>query len=268
MADDPDCVVLTIQEQSISRIIDRQMTYRSAARSVSAMSSVMAHEIKNPLSGIRGAAQLLETGVDDENKALTRLICEETDRIVNLIDRMDIFADSSPTQYEAVNLHEVLGHVRKLAENGFAKHVRFIENYDPSLPKTLGDRDRLIQAFLNLVKNAAEAVPRENGEIQLSTAYRHGVRLAMPGRTARVHLPLVVTVQDNGEGIPPDIQSHLFDPFVTSKRTGTGLGLAVVAKVVNDHGGVVEFESGPRRTAFRIMLPMYRETDEAKGEGT
>ncbi|HXQ51973.1 MAG TPA: ATP-binding protein [Stellaceae bacterium] len=255
LADDRQRVVVTLQERSIADKIDRQLTHRNAARSVTAMAAMLAHEVKNPLSGIRGAAQLIEQTAGPADRELTRLICDETDRICALVDRMDVFTDRRPIEREPVNIHEVLERVRKVAASGFARHLRFIEEYDPSLPPVDGNRDLLIQAFLNLVKNAAEAVPDQGGEIELSTAYRHGVRLAVAGSDSRVHLPLVVSVTDNGEGIPEDLQSHMFDPFVTTKHNGSGLGLALVAKVVGDHGGVIEFDSQPRRTIFRVFLP-------------
>jgi two-component system, NtrC family, nitrogen regulation sensor histidine kinase GlnL len=255
LADDRDHVVVTLQERSIADKIDRQLTHRNAARSVTAMAAMLAHEVKNPLSGIRGAAQLIEQTAGAADRELTRLICDETDRICALVDRMDVFSDRRPIEREPVNIHEVLERVRKVATSGFARHLRFIEEYDPSLPPVDGNRDLLIQAFLNLVKNAAEAVPDQGGEIGLSTAYRQGIRLAVAGSDSRVHLPLVVSVTDNGQGIPEDLQSHLFDPFVTTKHNGSGLGLALVAKVVGDHGGVIEFDSQPRRTVFRVFLP-------------
>jgi len=258
LAEQPESVVVTIHEQSIARKIDHQLTHRHAARSVTAMAALLAHEVKNPLSGIRGAAQLLEQNAAPEDRELTRLICDETDRICALVDRMEVFSDGQPIERAPVNIHAVLEHVRKLAEAGFARHVRFIENYDPSLPPVQGNRDLLVQLFLNLVKNAAEAVSLTGGEIALSTAYQHGVRLAVPGSERRMQLPLVVTVQDNGGGIPEDLRPHLFDPFVTTKSSGNGLGLALVAKIVGDHGGVIEFDSEPRRTVFRVMLPIHR----------
>ena len=153
-----DAVAIMLQERAIAEKIDRQLTHRSAARSISALGLMLAHEIKNPLSGIRGAAQLLEANVSDEDRALTRLICEETDRIVKLVDRMQSFADSTPSQWESLNIHAVLDHVKRLAQAGFARHIRFVEVYDPSLPHVHGSRDQLIQVFLNLVKNAAEAI--------------------------------------------------------------------------------------------------------------
>lgn len=256
LAEIPQAVVISMQERSIADQIDRQLTHRGAARSVSAMAAMLAHEVKNPLSGIRGGAQLLEESVPAEDKALTRMIRDETDRICALVDRMEIFSDSGPLQREAVNIHQVLNRVQQLAENGFGASVRFIDNFDPSLPPVLGNRDQLVQVFLNLVKNACEAVPDQGGEVVLTTAYRHGVRFAVSGSDSRVHLPLMVSVQDNGEGIPDDIKNNLFNPFVTSKPKGSGLGLALVAKIIGDHGGVIEFDSQPGRTIFSVMLPM------------
>jgi two-component system nitrogen regulation sensor histidine kinase GlnL len=261
----PGTVVVALKQLSIARKIDRQLTHRGAARSVTAMAAMLAHEVKNPLSGIRGAAQLIETGLDAADRELTRLICDEADRIVALVDRMEMFSDDRPIQRGPINIHEVLDHVRQIAENGFARQVEFATSYDPSLPPVLGNRDLLVQALLNLVKNAAEAVPRDNGKILLSTRYQQGVRLAVRGSDRRIGLPLMVGIQDNGPGIPMDLRPHLFDPFVTDKPNGKGLGLALVAKVVGDHGGVIEFESEPQRTLFRLMLPMASAAREEEG---
>lgn len=256
VVDGDGLVVVSLTEQTIARNIDRQMSHRSAARSVSALAAMLAHEVKNPLSGIRGAAQLLEQSVPDSERELTNLICEETDRIVALVDRMEAFADGRPIERGPINIHQVLNHVRRLSQNGFGKNVRFIETYDPSLPEVHGDRDQLIQVFLNLVKNACEVPGDSDREIELSTAFKHGLRLAVPGQQAKVNLPLVVSVRDNGRGVSDEIRGHLFDAFVTNKPTGTGLGLALVAKIINDHGGAIEFDSEPGRTTFRVMLPL------------
>jgi two-component system, NtrC family, nitrogen regulation sensor histidine kinase GlnL len=265
-ADGSGLIVLTLHERSMADKMDRQLTHLNAARSVTAMAAMLAHEVKNPLSGIRGAAQLLEQDADAAGRELTQLICEETDRIVALVDRMEAFSEHGAINRDAVNIHEVLDRVRRIAQSGFARHVAIGEEYDPSLPPVYGDRDLLLQVFLNLAKNAAEAVPAEGGQIVLTTAYRHGLWLAAPGSRQRRHLPLMVAVADNGGGIPDDLKAHLFDPFVTTKHHGTGLGPAIVAKAIGDHGGVIEFDSQPRRTVFRVFLPVFTAGGEAPAE--
>ncbi|MCB1508109.1 MAG: nitrogen regulation protein NR(II) [Hyphomicrobiaceae bacterium] len=256
-------LAVMFQEQTMAERMERQLTHRTAARSVSSLAAMLAHEIKNPLSGIRGAAQLLETSVEDEDRALTKLITDEADRIVKLVDKMEVFSDERPIEREAVNIHTVLDHVKRLAQSGFARHIRFVDNYDPSLPPVFANRDQLIQVFLNLVKNAAEAIgPAMDGEIVLGTSYKPGVRLSVPGTAERLILPLEFVVRDNGPGVPDDIAAHLFDPFVTTKANGSGLGLALVAKIIGGHGGVVECESQPKRTIFRILMPAYNPIGE------
>jgi two-component system, NtrC family, nitrogen regulation sensor histidine kinase GlnL len=258
LADQPEFVVLMLQQRNMAMMIERQLTHRAAARSASGLAAVLAHEIKNPLSGIRGAAQLLEQGTTDADRALTQLICSETDRIRNLVDRMEVFGDERPLAKEPVNIHDVLEHVRRLCETGFARGIRFIEDYDPSLPAVPGNRDKLVQAFLNLVKNAAEAIGdnKQEGRIVMQTSFRPGVRLSVPGSDSRISLPLMIQIEDNGPGIPDHLKAHLFDPFVTTKPYGTGLGLALVAKIINDHGGIIECDSESDRTVFRVLLPM------------
>jgi len=256
IGDGPDLALLTFQERSIAGRLDQQWNQRGAVRSARAMAALLAHEVRNPLSGIRGAAQLLEQGAALHDRELTRLICDETDRIKALVDRMEVFSDDLPLEREPVNIHTVLEQVRKVAAAGYARHVSFVERYDPSLPPVLGNREQLVRVFSNLVKNAAEAITTGKGEVVLSTAYQSGLRLALPNGQGRAHLPLMVSVEDNGDGVPDAIRPHLFDAFVSGKVSGTGLGLALVAKIIGDHGGLIELDSPPRRTIFRVFLPM------------
>lgn len=251
--------ILTLQERSFAHRLDRQLLHRGALRSLNGMAAVLAHEIKNPLAGIRGAAQLLEDAVLDQEKELTQLICSESDRITTLIDRMEAFGVTRPLTRQPVNIHEVLDRVRKVASTSFARHVKFAEAFDPSLPDVLGDKDKLIQVFMNLVRNASDAVPAEGGEIVLTTGYRPGVKVTAGLAGSRFSLPLEVTVKDNGAGIPTDLLPYIFDPFVTTKPRGSGLGLPLAAKIIGDHGGVIECDSVPRRTVFRVLLPKAAE---------
>lgn len=255
--DAPGWLTLLLQPRAVTAMVDRQVGQQGAARSASGVAAMLAHEIKNPLSGIRGAAQLLAHGADTDSRELTQLIVSEVDRIRVLIDRMEGFTDTRPMAPRPENIHAILGHVRRIAEQGFAQGLVIRERYDPSLPPVLGNRDALVQLFLNLVKNAAEASPR-GGEIVLTTAYRHGLRLAQPGTARRVSLPLEVCVIDEGSGASPEVADHMFEPFISSKRGGTGLGLALVAKVANDHGGMVEYERRAGKTCFRVLLPVEK----------
>jgi len=255
IVDAPENILLILRDNNIAAKMDRQLTHRGSARSVAGMAAMLAHEVKNPLSGIRGAAQLLEQNANTEDLVLTRLICDETDRIVSIVERMEMFSNK-PADRQPVNVHRVLERVRQVAQSGFAKHIGFTENYDPSLPSVHGNFDQLVQVLLNLVKNAAEAAPTKNGKIILSTAFRHGLRLTVSGSQSRLKLPIEIVVQDNGAGVADDIKPYLFDAFVTNKTQGSGLGLALVAKLVDDHGGTVECADVTKGAQFRIMLPM------------
>ena len=253
-------VLLMVLKRSVAHKLDRQLTHRTAARTVTGMASMLAHEIKNPLSGIRGAAQLLETSLEPDDVELARLICSETDRIRDLVNQMEAFSDERPLHRTAVNIHAVLTHVKRLAAAGFAGGIPVLEKYDPSLPPVLGNRDQLVQVMVNLLKNAAEAIKEaQGGEIVLATSYRPGVHMSVRGSKERVALPLEVRIANTGTAIPADILPHIFEPFVSTKPNGKGLGLALTAKIIGDHGGIIDCESDERSTVFRILLPTSQE---------
>ncbi|WP_424928260.1 two-component system sensor histidine kinase NtrB [Amaricoccus tamworthensis] len=260
-----DKILILLHPQGRAAKMDRSLTHRSAARSVSGMAAMLAHEIRNPLAGISGAAQLLEMGLTDADRELTGLIRGEAERIGSLVDRVEKFGDLRPTQRIAFNIHDVLDRTRRSAQAGFANHVRFREDFDPSLPPALGDPDQMLQVFQNLMKNAAEALPPTGGLITVTTAFRPGVKLSRPGGRSE-SLPLLVVIGDNGPGIPDSMVADIFDPFVSSKVNGTGLGLSLVSKIISDHGGVVECESRPGRTRFLVRLPISRD-EQVSEEG-
>lgn len=252
-------LTVTLQMRAVTQMVDRQVQQQGAARSAEGVAQMLAHEIKNPLSGIKGAAQLLasaDTGAADRLE-LTDLIVTEVDRIAKLVDRLESFTDTRPMTLRAENIHELLGHVRRVAEQGFAQGLAIRERYDPSLPMVQANRDALVQVFINLLKNGAEATGK-TGELGISTAYRPGLRVRPAGGGPAVSLPLEVRIIDNGPGLPAALADYVFEPFVTSKPGGSGLGLALVAKIIAEHGGVIEYErSGePEQTVFRVMLPV------------
>lgn len=255
-------MILQFSTTSIAHRIEQQMRRQGAARSTAGMVAVLAHEVRNPLAGIRGAAQIIESSVSGEERELTQLIADEVDRISNLIERIDVFAEIGPAPEKPVNIHEALARARRVLESsGALAELNFQEVFDPSLPLVRGDFEGLVQIFLNLIKNAADAARIGGKEILIKTAFRHGLRLAADGRREWGALPIEVSVQDNGPGIPKELQSDIFDPFVTTKPGGHGLGLAVVAKIVGDHAGAVEFESEPFRTIFNVHLPIFYEPE-------
>lgn len=241
-------VLITIDKLQGLNTLAVSQWKREATQAAGVMAAMLAHEVKNPLSGIRGAAQLLKEEVSAEHQPLAELICSETDRIRDLLSQVEIFSDQSPEEMQPVNIHEVLQYVISLASAGFAKHVRFVERYDPSLPDVIGKHDLLVQLFLNLIKNAAEACG-DDATVTLTTGYQSGYRIN------NISLPVVVSISDNGSGIAEDIRAQLFEPFVSTKDEGRGLGLAVVAKIASDLGLVVELDDNYAPGAkFNVMM--------------
>ena len=247
-------VIIAIQERALAERLRGQQQFRGAARSMTSLSALLAHEIKNPLAGIRGAAELLKSGHPDPN-ALTGLIISETDRIAALLTRMESLAGGKDIDRSPVNIHEVINHCITLAQNSFGQEFEIVSLFDPSLPDTEGDRDLLIQSLLNLIKNACEASDKKQ-KIIIRTFYNLGVHYAVARQAGQAVAPLVIEIEDHGNGISPELKEHIFDPFVTNKAQGTGLGLALVASTIADHGGTIDVTSQKGKTVFRIGLPM------------
>jgi two-component system nitrogen regulation sensor histidine kinase GlnL len=256
MHDNPEIILLLISPRDIADRLGRASLVKTSAKSAIGMAEMLAHEIKNPLAGITGAAQLLSMGLSAEDRELTDLIVEESRRIVKLLEQVEQFGNLRPPELKPVNIHDALDRARRSALVGFAASMTITEDYDPSLPPTMADADQLMQVFLNLIKNASEAAgPKGGGTIRLRSFYDQSLRLRRkdgPGRA----LPLQIEIIDNGPGIPPEIAEHIFEPFVSGRENGTGLGLALVSKIVNDHGGWISVDSVPGRTVFRVSLPV------------
>jgi two-component system nitrogen regulation sensor histidine kinase GlnL len=252
---DSSHIILCFHKRAIAEQIDRSIVQKNM-HSVSGLSSLMAHEIKNPLSGIKGAAQLLNDVVNIEDKDLTSIIIDEVDRIGELVSRVNSVSDNNIVNRTTINIHDVLQRVNKIAKNSFAKKSNIVELYDPSLPEIYGDMNALIQVFLNLIKNAAEA--KEDGDIIIQTGYRHGYNIKVSGSNNKLKLPIYIHIKDNGPGIPESIKNHLFEPFVSSKHRGSGLGLSIVSSIIEEHGGLIELNS-MKNTVFTVLLPSYKD---------
>ncbi len=264
MAGMPGFILMLFVPRVLADRLGRSMSVKSAAKSAIGMSEMLAHEIKNPLAGITGAAQLLSMNLSAEDLELTDLIVSETRRILALLEQVEQFGNLRPPARKAVNIHDLLDQARRSAAVGFAAHMELVEDYDPSLPPTWVDADQMLQVFLNLLKNAAEATDGAPGRIKLRTYYDLSLRLRRADGTAS--LPLNVEIIDDGPGLSPDIAADIFDPFVSGRENGTGLGLALVSKIISDHDGWVSVDSVPGRTVFRVSLPIApkdRQDEEA-----
>ena len=255
-----DQMIVMISPREIASRINQNHTTGKAAKSAIGMAEMLAHEIKNPLAGITGAAQLLSMGLSSEDQEMTDLIVEESRRIVKLLEQVEQFGNLRPPLLKPVNIHDVLDRARQSAAVGFGAHMLFVEEYDPSLPQTLADGDQLLQVFLNLIKNASEA-SKESGMIRLRTFYDTSLRVRRSDGT-QARLPLQVEIVDDGPGLPPEISDDIFEPFVSGRENGTGLGLALVSKLIGDAGGWISVESVPGKTVFRVSLPIAPKNSE------
>ena len=252
--DERDAVLVTLQEQGLTDKLAAQNTVKSAALSMSKMTSLLAHEVKNPLAGIKGAAQLLETEIPEESRELSSMIVTEADRITALLNRIENLSSDMPVQLKDVNIHEILDHCIRITTASFGRHLDIKCHYDPSLPNIDADPDLLVQCFLNLFKNASE-VTDDKGILTLTTSYNLS-RYLSTSQSFQVHLPLQIEIEDNGSGIPEELQDYIFEPFISGKQSGSGLGLAMVASVVADHGGAISVDTSPAGTCFTVNLPI------------
>lgn len=247
-------MILLISPRELAGRVTQSQSVKSAAKSAIGMAEMLAHEIKNPLAGITGAAQLLSMNLSQQDLELTDLIVSESRRIVGLLEQVEQFGNVTKPKLRAVNLHDVLDRARRSALVGFAANMTIVEDYDPSLPLAVGDPDQLLQVLQNLLKNATEAAGRTGGKITLHSYYQQSLRVHR-GAGGGKSLPLQIEVIDDGPGLPEEIANDVFDPFVSGRENGTGLGLALAAKIISDHDGWISVSSVPGRTVFRISLP-------------
>lgn len=263
VADTPGWRVLTIHDNSATDALGEDSGGPDNA--VLRGPEIMAHEIKNPLAGIRGAAQLLARRLDESDRALTDLITGEVDRIAGLIERMQKLSGRTAPPVEPCNLHEAARRaidVLEAANGGKVRPFRLVEEFDPSLPSALGSADGLVQVMINLLSNAAEACQEaQEPKVIIRTRFASGLQLQTGDDTAPLRLPIEVRVSDNGPGVDPAMRDHIFEPFVTTKKSGQGLGLPLVRKLVRDMNGRITHERDDEAglTHFRIHLPLARE---------
>ena len=264
---DEPVILMTLQERTGAEQLATQQNFKGAALSMSRMSALLAHEIKNPLAGIKGAAQLLEMELPEAHHELSHMIVSETDRITSLLQRIENLSSDAPVRFETVNIHEVLDHCLKITSASFGRHLEIKRSYDPSLPDIQADREMLVQCFINLFKNASEAT-EEGDSLSLQTSYSLTRYVTTQTSRKLIHLPLQIAIKDSGKGVSDDLQAHIFEPFVSNKSGGSGLGLAMVASVIADHGGAIAMHSSPKGSCFTLNFPITQGyNDTASGNG-
>jgi two-component system nitrogen regulation sensor histidine kinase GlnL len=252
-----DLFLMTIKQQPFQLADEWNEKTKYSLKSSRMIAQMLAHEVKNPLAGIHGAAQLLASSkLNEDDTELAHLIAREAVRIQKLVDKFNIFYDVPPDHYKTINLHQVLTYVAKMATMTYGDDVEFVESYDPSLPEMRGNFDYLVQAKLNLIKNAAEAFKNKKGKISIRTFYDTAAAVH-PDRLEK--LPLCIEIEDNGQGMDSETIRRIFEPYFTTKPQGQGLGLPIVSKIVDDHGGVIGVTSKPGKTVFRLSFPVPKD---------
>jgi two-component system nitrogen regulation sensor histidine kinase GlnL len=255
----PDGVVVALRDRTIQHSLQQVVAERERLAAFGRIAAGIAHEVKNPLGGIRGAAELLELrAADAPTRESARLIVREVDRIATLVDDLMVFARGEKVQLTPVNLHRLLDDVLDLlAHDPLSANAKVERQFDPSLPDLLADPDRLIQVFLNLTRNALQALEAKGGTLVIRTRVSVDHRLLIEDGT---RVPeVLIEFEDTGPGIPPDVLENVSTPFFTTRKGGTGLGLALSKHWVARHGGVLRIESTPGEgTRVRVSLPLRR----------
>jgi two-component system nitrogen regulation sensor histidine kinase GlnL len=253
--DTPDEFVLELLPLEAQARQDREERLVDQAQANKELIRNLAHEIRNPLGGIRGAAQLLDTEIGPALREYTRVVIHEADRLQTLVDRL-LAPHRHPHVVGDVNIHEVCERVRSLVLAEFPKGLKVVRDYDTSLPEFRGDREQLIQAVLNVARNACQALSERiaAGDAQLTLRTRGGRQVTFGKQ--RYRLALELHVIDNGPGVPDSIKDRIFFPLVSGREGGSGLGLTLAQTFVQQHHGLIECDSAPGRTDFKILIPL------------
>ena len=257
---DSNQIIFQLSELTVSEMFQSQRINSKISKSFSSMVDMLMHELKNPLAGIKGASQLIESDLNsDKNvKELTSLINIESDRIVSLLNRMEQINNNDVIKdQEFLNVHEILNHCKRVAQNSFGSNIKYIESFDPSLPHIFANKDILIQIFLNLLKNACEAASNTS-KIKIKTSFNSDKKISFSHEEIPSSLPLQIEIIDYGTGITKSLLPNIFDPFISSKKEGKGLGLSIVASGLNDMGAVIDVMSSPGLTNFIINFPLKK----------
>ena len=258
---DNDKIIIQISQLALSEMFQSQRINSKISKSFSSMVDMLMHELKNPLAGIKGASQLIESDVKNNSNLLelTNLISIECDRVEDLLNRMEQISNNNNNKldYESLNIHEILNHCKRVAENSFGEKINFINDFDPSLPRLFANKNLLIQIIINLLKNATEA-SQKKGNIKIKTSFNSNKITSFGKEEIPTQLPLQIEIIDFGIGIPSNLLSNIFDPFVSSKKEGKGLGLSVVASGLEEMGAVINVSSNPGLTNFCINFPLKK----------
>ena len=243
---------------SMKTFIDNKEDFSlKTSHEFSKLSKILSHEIKNPLSAIKGSAQLLSHDLKEDKKELSDIIIHESDRIEKIINKIEYLFSNEIPEAEELNIHEVIDKSIKIAKTSFAKNLIFIRDYDPSLPCIYGDRDSLIQLFINVFKNSSDAIKNNvKGIIDISSSYAlWAPNTKYLGNVNKV-TPITIEISDNGEGVPDHLKDIFFNPFVTGKKNGSGLGLTQVQGAMTSHQGTIEYLVKNNKTTFRLSFPL------------